>query len=54
MKADACMCIGAGVPVGADGAGGAAESIVNQTAVDVLRRLPVSSTAFVPAPKPSF
>ena len=35
----------AGVPVGADGAGGAAESIVNQTAVDVLRRLPVSDAA---------
>ena len=38
-----CTWIRAGVPVGADGTGGAAESIVNQTAVDVLRRLPVSS-----------
>ena len=28
--------------MGADGTGAAAESIVNQTAVDVLRRLPVS------------
>ena len=31
----------AGVPLAADGTGDAAESIVNQTAVDVLRRLPV-------------
>ncbi len=42
LRIQACVSPGAGVPVGADGAGGAAESIVNQTAVDVLRRLPVS------------
>ena len=50
-EADICRDNVAGVPVGADGTGGAAESIVNQTAVDLLRRLPVSFRRGVARPE---
>ena len=43
LRTDPVLWLREGVPVGADGTGGAVESIVNQTAVDVLRRLPVSA-----------